>query len=188
MKKKLFSRLALHRSGRALRTLRHDEGGATAVEFAMVSGPFLMLLFGLIAVGLFFFTTFSLENAVEQASRPLRTGEAQTSGMTKDQFKTAVCNLLPAYVECNGKLRINVQNYNVGDAITPPACINAGGNLVDPAATAYSSGTANQVILVTACLQWDLAGKIPFLQLGSMADGSAMIQASTAFKIEPYTN
>ncbi len=178
------SRRALGR----LAVLRRDDNGATAIEFAMVSMPFLMLLFGLIAVGLFFFTTFSLENAVEQAARPLRTGEAQTAGMTKDQFKASVCGKLPAYVECGGKLRINVQNFNVGDAITPPACVDAGGALVEPAGTPYAPGTANQIMLVTACLQFDLAGKIPFLQLGKMSGGAALLQASTTFKIEPYTN
>lgn len=163
-----------------------DERGSTAIEFAMVSGPFLAMLFGLIAVGLYFFTVFTLENAVETASRPLRTGEAQTAGMTKDQFKTAVCNKIPFGVSCGSKLRVNVQKYNLGDNIVQPACVDAGGNLVDPAATAYQVGSANQIMLVTACLEWDLAGKIPFLTLGQMNGGAALIQASTTFKIEPY--
>lgn len=179
-------RQARARSRARLEALRRDESGATAIEFAMVSFPFLALLFGIIAVGLFFFTTFSLENAVEQASRPIRTGEAQTAGMTKDQFKTKVCEKLPAYVDCGGKLRINVQNYNLGAVIVPPSCLDAGGNLVPAAGTPYAPGTANQIMLVTACLQWELAGKIPFLQSGKMGDGSALIMASTTFKIEPY--
>ena len=64
-------------------TFWRDERGFTAVEFAMVAMPFLMLLFGTIGIGLFFFTTFSLENAVEQASRQIRTGQAQLAGMTR---------------------------------------------------------------------------------------------------------
>jgi Flp pilus assembly protein TadG len=180
--------LASRRARRHTSFLARDENGATAVEFAIVALPFMMMLFGIIGVGLFFFTTFSLENAVEQASRPIRTGEAQTAGMTKDQFKTSVCGLLPDYVDCSGKLRINVQSYNVGDAIVAPACVDAGGALVPAAGTPYAVGTASQIMLVTACLQWSLAGQIPFLKLGTMADGSALIQASTTFKIEPFTN
>jgi Flp pilus assembly protein TadG len=168
--------------------LTRDENGATAIEFAIVATPFLMMLFGIIGVGLYFFTTFSLENAVEQASRPIRTGEAQVAGMTKDQFKTNVCSILPDFVDCSGKLRINVQSYNVGQAIVAPACVDAGGALVPPASTPYAVGAANQIMLVTACLQWTMAANIPFLKLGSMSDGSALIQASTTFKIEPFTN
>jgi Flp pilus assembly pilin Flp len=176
------------RAAATMRRLRRDDSGATAVEFAMVSVPFLMMLFGIIAVGLFFYTTFSLENAIETAARPIRTGEAQTTGMTRDQFKATVCTQLPPYVDCDGKLRINVQSFNVGQAITPPACVNAGGNLVAPASTPYAPGAANQIMLVTACLQWSLAGELPYIRLGSMADGSALIQASTTFKIEPFQN
>jgi Flp pilus assembly protein TadG len=179
---------ARKRASKRLNLLRRDESGATAIEFALVATPFLMLLFGIIAVGLYFFTTFSLENAVEAASRPIRTGEWQTMtpAPTRDSFKQQVCSLVPAYVDCDGKLRINVQSYNVGDAIVAPACVDAGGALVPSASTPYAVGAANQIMLVTACLQWKLAGEIPFLQLGSMADGSALIQASTTFKVEPF--
>lgn len=166
--------------------VRNNESGSTAIEFAMVSMPFLALLFGIIAVGLFFFTTFSLENAVEQASRQLRTGEAQTAGMTKDQFKTNVCAPIQSYIDCAGKLRVNVQKYNLGDVIVQPSCTDGGGNLTPDAGTAYAPGAANQIMLVTACLQWDLAGKIPFLTLSTMGNGAALIMASTTFKIEPY--
>ena len=166
--------------------LRRDDSGSAAIEFAMVSFPFLALLFGIMAVGLYFFTTFSTENAVEQASRPIRTGEAQTAGMTRDQFKASVCSKLPVYVDCGSKLRVNVLSFDVGQAITQPSCVDAGGALVAPANTAYAVGTQNKIMLVSACLEWTLAGKIPFLQVGKMANGAALIQASTTFKIEPY--
>jgi Flp pilus assembly protein TadG len=57
---------SIRRAGGRLKVWRSDTAGVTAVEFAMVAVPFLMLLFGIITVGLFFFTTFSLENAVER--------------------------------------------------------------------------------------------------------------------------
>ncbi|MEQ1611937.1 MAG: TadE/TadG family type IV pilus assembly protein [Hyphomicrobiaceae bacterium] len=179
-------RQAHRRLGRRATDLRRDQSGSTAVEFAMVSFPFMALLFGIIAVGLFFFTTFSLENAVEQASRQLRTGEAQTAGMTKDQFKSNVCAPIQSYIDCAGKLRVNVQKYNLGEVIVQPSCTDGGGNLTPDADSAYLPGAANQIMLVTACLQWDLAGKIPFLTLSSMGNGAALIMASTTFKIEPY--
>jgi Flp pilus assembly pilin Flp len=173
------------RSRRQLKQLGRDESGATALEFALVSMPFLMMLFGIIAVGLYFYNTFSLENAVEQAARPIRTGQAQATGVTKDQFKLTVCGLVPDYIDC-GDIRINVLSFNVGQPITAPSCTDAGGNLVDPAGTQFAPGTAEKIVLVTACLKWKLAGELPFLQLGGMSDGSALIQASTTFKTEPY--
>ncbi|MEM6497761.1 MAG: TadE/TadG family type IV pilus assembly protein [Pseudomonadota bacterium] len=70
---------------------RQNNDGSMAIEFAAVVIPFLMLLMGTVVVGLYFFVTFSLEHAVEQASRQIRTGQAQLAGMTKDQFKANVC-------------------------------------------------------------------------------------------------
>ena len=94
-----------------LARLRRDENGFTAVEFALVATPFLALLFGIIAVGLYFFVQFSLENAVEQASRMIRTGQAQTREppMTTAQFKTEICNRAPSFIDCGGKVRVNVR-------------------------------------------------------------------------------
>ena len=61
--------------------------GFTAVEFAMVIGPFLALLFAIMEVALVYFATFSLENATEQASRLIRTGQAQ--GFSAADFLSA---------------------------------------------------------------------------------------------------
>jgi len=171
-----------------VRRLRKDCDGATAIEFAMVSGPFLMLLFGIIAVGLYFFTTFSLENAVEQASRSIRTGQAQQTGWTAADFKTAVCQYVPGHIDCAGKITVNVKSFaNPGDitAASIPSCLDAGGNL--NAVTDYVPGAANSVVLVMLCYQWDMA-KWPWLDLSNMGGNAMLIQATTVFRTEPYSN
>jgi TadE-like protein len=171
--------------GRTLKTFRKHDGGFTAVEFAMVAPWFLMLLFGIIGVGLYFFTTFSLENAVDQAARLIRTGQAQESGMTREQFKQKVCENAPQYVDCAGKMRVNVVSSGDPSTLAPPSCIDAGA-LMPEASSAYSTGGAGTYVIVTVCYEFELAGKIPFLHLGDMGNGSAMIQAATTFKSEPY--
>ncbi len=168
------------------RVLRADESGATAVEFGLVATPFFMLLFGIISVGFYFFTMFTLENAVEDAARLIRTGQVQSSNMTADAFKTQVCGKLPSYVDCANKVRVNVQNFTSFGTFVTPSCLDGSGNLVSNASTTYSAGTASNVVLVTACYEWALAGSMPFLKLGQMANGSALIQAATTFMTEPY--
>jgi Flp pilus assembly protein TadG len=165
-----------------------DENGFTAVEFAMVSMPFLMLLFGTIAVGLFFFTTFSLENAVEKASRQIRTGQAQTAGKTTSQFKADVCALAPSFVDCTSNLRVNVVSSASfsGAAGSIGSCVDGGGALIpDPTPTTVP-GAAGDVVLVTVCYEWEMTKILPFIDLGNMGSGSRLIQASTTFRTEPY--
>ena len=52
-----------------LRAYFRDEGGATAVEFAMISGAFLIMLFGIIEVGRIFWTWNALQYATEETAR-----------------------------------------------------------------------------------------------------------------------
>ena len=186
---------------RALRALRRDERGATAVEMGFVLGPFLMLLFGIISVGFYYFTTFMLENAVEEAARLIKTGQAQTGSwttnpahppMTAAEFKTSVCNKLPTFSDCNSKARVHVKSFSDFGNITYPSCLlneGAANESLKTDAQMYADlgmGGASTVVLVTVCYEWDLAGKIPFLQLGSMKNGSALVEVRTAFKSEPY--
>jgi hypothetical protein len=52
-----------------LRSLTRNDSGATAVEFALVSGVFFFLLFGIIEMGLYMMTSVALEAIVAQAGR-----------------------------------------------------------------------------------------------------------------------
>lgn len=170
-----------------LARLRGDTRGVTAIEFAMVATPFLALLFGIIGVGLFFFTTFSLENAVERTARIFRTGEAQEAGLTAEQFKTKVCDSVPRHINCTGKVRVNVLSFANASDITSdslPSCLNGDNTL--SGATEYTPGGPSQIVVVWACYEWELSSKIPFINLGNMAGGSRLIQATAVFRSEPY--
>lgn len=170
------------------RRLKADTKGATAVEFAIVGAPFLMLLFGIIAVGLYFFTVFSLEYAVDQASRVIRTGQAQQSGLTAAQFRQKVCDYLPKHMECSTKVFVNVKSFpNSSDITTAslPKCLNSNGTIKQSGD--YVPGDINVVVLVWACYEWTMA-KFPWINLGDMANGSRLIQATTTFRTEPYAN
>jgi hypothetical protein len=170
-----------------LQRWRRDRSGTTAIEFAFVAAPFLMLMFGIMGVGLFFFTTFALENAVEQTGRLIRTGQVQQGGMTEQQFKDKVCELAPTFTDCTNKLRVNVLNFPDSTAVGPtsiPQCLDGGGNLSD--ITTYQPGEADQVVLIWVCYEWPLSRAIPYLNLGDMANGSRLIQAATTFRTEPY--
>lgn len=198
---------ALARSMRLGRRFARNDNGATAIEFAAVGLPFFMMLFGIMGVGLYFFSIFNLENAVEQASRPLRTGEAQKAVTTKVQFSNAVCDQLAPFFDCKGgtsKMRVQVVNVTAAQAAAA-----AGVNVVpslgkclgkaDPAGpatqpdilipvsqTKYEVPLATQTVVITVCYEFDLLQSIPFIKLGNMPNGATMLQASTAFKTEPY--
>jgi Flp pilus assembly protein TadG len=51
------------------RSFLRDAGGATAVEFALASPAYFLALFGLAQVGLWLWADFTLQRAVDAASR-----------------------------------------------------------------------------------------------------------------------
>jgi Flp pilus assembly protein TadG len=63
---------------------RRDEGGATAVEFALVMLPLLYLVFGIIQYGLYFYARESGTHAVGDAVRRLSVGDCQNETELKN--------------------------------------------------------------------------------------------------------
>jgi hypothetical protein len=193
-------RLPLHPFKRALPALRRkglswlrNERGATAVEFGIVVVPFFLFVLGILGVGLYFFTTNSLEHGAEAAARQIRTGQAQKGALTVGEFKQLVCSEAGTYIDCD-KLHVLVQNAASWSGITPEPCLDENRNLTpstgdDGDEIADYAGEASQVVLITLCYEWELAKSFKLLKLGTNTDGSgaAVLQAATAFRTEPYS-
>jgi Flp pilus assembly protein TadG len=183
------------RAGRLWRRWQGDQSGATAIEFGMVALPFVLLLFGILSVCLYFFTTFTLENAVWHAARAIRTGQVQqsqgdystatTNEDRKKLFKKAMCARAPSFFDCLGKAVVIVQsNANFGNISEPKCATN--GVMAEDASAAFNAGNASSVVLVTVCYPWDFGGKLPFIHLGNLKNGALLMQASVSFRTEPY--
>ncbi len=78
-----------------------DKRGAAAVEFAMISIPFFFLIFGLLEVCMLFIMSTVLEHSVTEASRAIRTGQAQQSSMTDSDFRQIICDKVFGLLDCN---------------------------------------------------------------------------------------
>lgn len=177
------------------RRWRRDDSGVTAVEFGLVALPFVMLLFGIMSVCLFYFANFTIENAVWQAGRGIRTGQLQqskgayagaiTNADRKAVFKKAMCDRAPTFFDCESKVVIIVQNNANFSGISEPSCSN-NGTIVSDSSAGFNTGGAGAVVLVTVCYPWDFGGKLPFFKMGNLNDGSLLMQASVAFRTEPY--
>lgn len=174
----------------SLRCWRRDSKGALSVEFALVAGPFLGLVFGVLTGGIHFLTSYSLENAVGNAGRLIRTGQAQAAVMTAAQFKQAVCDNAVNFIKCE-KVVVHVQSWDNFTQIQPAACLNEAGDVAGASGDANapisdSAGEDSKVVLITVCYEWQLAKVLPYLKLANMSNGSELIQASTTFRTEPY--
>ena len=182
--------------GRIGKRFRGEEDGATAIEFAMVIGPFLGLLFAIMEIALIYFAEFSIDNGVHKAARLIRLGQVQKAGMSQATFKSAVCADIPSFMACDSDVIIDVRSFNsFGEAAANlPNPLKPDGTLSGNFAKFIPGGPA-KVVVVTLFYDWRMFTKMPGLGdftgkiglgLGNMPDGSRLISASTAFRTETY--
>src|SRR5947208_10817612 len=87
------------------------QDGVAAVEFALVSAPFFVLIFAIIETALVFFAGQYLETLAADSSRLIMTGQVQTQGLTQSQFLSQVCGKIVALFNCSS-LIVDVRKYS----------------------------------------------------------------------------
>ena len=165
--------LKLHRKlNRIRKRFYRNQRGAAALEFAFVGGPFFFLLMGTMEAGMTLFTEHSIQQATTNASRLIRTGQAQNGGFSKEEFKQRLCQNLPGMLDC-GKVHINVEIRNSFVDAQNRADGSIDGQM-DPSVTegaAFEPGNAGDIILVETFYEWDLY--TPFLMQLLEVNGTA---------------
>lgn len=96
---------------RLIGRFRKNDDGATAVEFALISIPFLGLLFAIFETAFVFFVTQGIEAATSDAARYIMTGQvSQNTAITSlaDFKSTILCptsgpkqRVLPSFINCD---------------------------------------------------------------------------------------
>ena len=71
------------------RRRRDDQGGAAAVEFALVMIPFFVLIFGLIEYGWYFYVGQNSSGAASTLARKLEVGDCWATPLTFAQAQSA---------------------------------------------------------------------------------------------------
>jgi len=113
------------------RRMRADANkGSVAIEFAMLAPVFLLILMATIETGVIFFAQSTLQNAVNDAARLVKTGQTacytkDANGacqvITSDQFRKEICDEVIALLHVcnkdaagNSDLQFDVKAYSAG--------------------------------------------------------------------------
>jgi Flp pilus assembly protein TadG len=162
--------------------------GATAIEFAIVIIPFFMLTAGLAEVALIGFAQTSLDFAVSEAARLIRTGQAQTANMSATQMRDTVCNQANQFLvmSCSNNLFLDVNRFNsFVDADAANTDPTADGTLDDSDVT-YAPGAASDIVVVRAYYRWHVLTPMfePIFQ--NMGNGDRILVSTMMFRNEPW--
>jgi len=167
--------------GAPLRELWQDRRGVAAVEFALVVGPFLLLLVGILEISMMYFTSAVIEGATKEAARQIRTGQIQQSGDPVTTFQSELCDALYNVIDCS-QVIFNVQTFDSFGAVSMPIEVDEDGEVVN---TGFAPGGSGAVTVVRSIYRWKfttpLIGKV--IPVGP---GGHMLVSTVAFQNEPY--
>lgn len=160
-------RRTLFRLAAPVRRVANDNAGATAVEFALVLFPFLLLLGSIVEVGIMQYSEYTLQNAVQEASRKIQTG--QMEDVTVQQFKLDICNGAAVLKDCPALIGLYVQNaddFTALAAATPP-----GKEVLPGQSVPFEPGVGRKAVAVIATYDWTFS--FPFMDVFNNAVGRA---------------
>ena len=175
-----------------------SDKGSAAVEFAMVAPVFFLLLMGTMEAGIIYFAQSTLQNAVNDAARMVRTGQTACyttdSGgncvpMTQAQFRTQICSEASALLsDCAGtSLQFDINAYSAGfGGASNSSPLDGTGNL--PALNNFNTGSACEVVLVRAFYKWPVFTPMLNFFLANMSGSFHLLATAAAFRNEPFNN
>ena len=161
---------------------RSDEGGATAVEFAIVAFPFFFLLTSIIEASLFFFAGQMLESAVDRVSRQVRTGQIDGS-ITSAKLKKKLCAEASLLFDCP-TLLMDVKSSPTFAGLGDPPAPNAG--VLDPNDFGFNAPGSAQIMRITVTYEWPVFSNYVAAHLANLDSGNALLTAISVFQTEPF--
>jgi hypothetical protein len=188
-----------------IRLICDDRSGATAIEFAVVSGVFFMMMFGIIEYGMIMLTKVAIESATNQVGRSASIGSVATGCADR------VCSIKKLIADKTAGL-VNPQSVLVTSAVVsnpttvtppiadicldsptipyPPTCSkwvnNDGvtGYQQSSGLVAGSIGGAGDLVEIRVTYLWKVF--FPIFQSSFGTNGVLTISSSTVVKNEPF--
>lgn len=158
--------------------------GSTAIEFSLLSVPYIMLSVGIIEIGIMYSSASMLEGATNSAARMIRTGQLQQSGSADPQqvFEDRVCDYAEVLIDCS-RLVIEVipmQSYNDFDDFAPQ--FDENGNMIS---AGFDPGGSDGRVLVRVAYRYQMF--TPFIgQLLAPPVGDRLFMSTMVLQSEPY--
>jgi Flp pilus assembly protein TadG len=181
----LFARLlklkAFRRFGRA-------REGTAAVEFALVALPFFLLTIGMAEISMMGFAQTSLDYAVSESARQIRTGQAQMGGLDGDDIHAQICSEVNRFMflDCDANLFLDVDRFN--------SFVDASNDEANPieddefetTGFGYSPGQASDIVVVRVYYRWHVLTPMfePIFQ--NVTGGERILVTTMMFRNEPY--
>jgi Flp pilus assembly protein TadG len=170
------------RRGRGIARFGRAEGGATAVEFAIIGPAFVATLVAVLQVCVFLFAQMAIQNAAVEAARYFLTGQAQNNNWSATTIIGKVC---PTALFTCSNMYLVVQNYSSfsSASTSSPSMYNGTTPITS---YAFDPGTQGDVMVVQLIYAWPVVTAPLGFNISNLPNNQAQLMGVSAFRVEPY--
>ena len=176
--------LAMARAMRRVRRFVRRSEGTAAIEFALIAMPFFSLMMAIFETTSIYFASTTLEDAVDDVGRTIRTGQAEVDGVTAGQFKQLICDRVNILLSCDGRLVVDVRSFSNFQNVSFPPPLDSNGKLNNN--MQYQIGGPGDVVVVRVFYTWKIMTPVLGATLSNMSGDERLLSAATAFRNEPF--
>lgn len=157
------------------------------IEFGLLAPIFFAILAAILQTSMLFLSGQILESAVHDASRAIRTGQAQQAGWSLANFRTEMCSRLYGLLDCSG-LHIEVSTINTFQSANaePPVDTECDTECEWTREEAWTPGLASSIILVQVHYKYPVLVPMGPFSPNALSDGRVLLGAATVFRNEPF--
>lgn len=163
------------------RKIGKNRSGAAAVEFAIILVPFMLLLMGTLEVAAIFVASTTLENAVYDGARIIRTDQAGARTQAAN-VKNRICSSFHGLLDCS-RLYVDVRVFSDFNSARGVNLVN--NSEIDPTRTGFEASGTSQIVLVTAYYEWQVITPIVGGFMSNLSNNRLLLSAASAFRNEP---
>lgn len=181
------------RAQRRMKTFRRfgrARRGSAAVEFALVLMPFFLLTFGLVEIAMIGLAQTSLDFAVSETSRQIRTGRAQLANMTEGQIKAQLCDEINNFIVmgCDGSLYLDVRRFDSFVSASNNAQNPIQNNTFNNSGMAYQDSQPSDIVVVRAYYRWKVLTPMFESVFQNVSGGERILVSTMMFRNEPFAS
>ena len=161
-----------------------NRDGATAIEFAFLAMPYLLLSLGIIELSLMFASESLLEGATSRAARTVKTGQLQQSAPEnmEGEFREKICDYAPVLIRCNDiviEARV-MGSFSDYGAMQP--AYDEDGMMVS---NGFALGGSSEKVLIRVAYNYTAITPLVGQMLWG-ADSSRLFMSTVVLQAEPY--
>jgi Flp pilus assembly protein TadG len=178
----MFARIA-----RKWKAFRRARRGTAALELAIVILPFFLLTIGLAEISMIGFAQTTLDYAVSETARQIRTGQAQMGGMSESQINQRLCTEMNQFMalNCGANLFLDVDNFASFTAAGSANNAPIQNDQFTPT-PGYSPGTPSSIVVVRAYYRWEIMTPLFEPVFENVSGGERILVSTMMFRNEPY--